>query len=140
MKNVRGYFVLLIKQYDSTMYVTDYHYTPWCIAEEKYCRYNRQDKIKKFDTYSEAEQFRNVLLVSRPQSFSDRQCEIAYLTTPSVFDDSTQLEMLTRFVKVAGEEDALMFDRRQQRAESGIIEAGRVPWWNYKEFDAIYNQ
>ena len=136
MKKVKGFFVIVIKQFDTTMFNADYHYTPWCIAFDKYCRFENVEKMIKFDTYVEAEQHAKEIDVD---STHNRELEIVYLTTPGADDDATRDSQLCNWVQVGGEIDALHYDIMQaQGGETGQKPKKEVPGWDTTQFSSIY--
>lgn len=134
MKKVKGYFVLIVKQFDCTMPGADFHYTSWCVAVNKFCRYTKTDKIRKFSTYEEAQRYAKEqdMLTSH-----DRALEVAYLTTPSWKQESCNAH-LTNWVQITSEQDALLFDEDQKNGNnSTLIEKNAEPW-NSKAFSSIF--
>lgn len=132
-KQVRGYFVILIKQFDDTMFGAEYHYTPWCIAHTKYCRFHRVDRIKKFDLYEDAQKHIDEI---RPTNSHDRDYEIAYLTYSS--PDSHQLN---NWLQIKGEADAIEFDQQQEKALTPTsMNVENVPLWDSTNFQSLFKQ
>lgn len=108
---MKGYFVLIIKQFDDTMFGADYHYTPWCIGEHKYCRCRNTKKLRKFSSFVEA---RNYICQTEHINSHDRELEIAYLTTQKATDNAGSTSTLTCWVQIQCEEDAMAHDRKQK--------------------------
>ncbi len=136
MKKVKGFFVIVIKQFDTTMFDTDYHYTPWCIAFDKYCRSKHAEKMMKFNTYAEAEQY---IKDTEIDTTHDRVLEIAYLTTLHTDDDSSDDTQLKNWIQIKGEEDAFSYDI-EQRQGNHICQKleEKVPSWDSNQFSSIY--
>ncbi len=137
-KTVKGFYVAIIKQYDDTMFGADYHYTPWCIADTKYCRMTRTDKIRKFSTYKDAKEFISSESISNTH---DRQLEIVYLTTLLHSDDENDSSQLKNWIQVSGEQDAHNFDKRQREfrgIETVVCDSHIVFDWDSTEFHSIF--
>lgn len=129
-KRVKGYFVILIKQFDDTMCGAEYHYTPWCIANNKYCRFHKVEKIKKFDFYEDAKKH---IAEIAPNNSHDRAYEIAYLTS------NTQTGELNSWVKIECEDNAVEYDHLQ--ADSTKInndKPSNTPSWDSTSFDSLF--
>lgn len=136
MKKVKGFFVIVIKQFDTTMFDADYHYTPWCIALDKYSRFEHVDKLMKFDTYAEAEQY---IKETEVDITHDRILEIVYLTTPNADDDPNDDSILCNWLRVKGEEDALNYDLEQAQGNHTLQKPEKkVPHWDTTQFSSIY--
>lgn len=136
MKKVKGFFVIVIKQFDTTMFDADYHYTPWCIAFDKYCRFDNIEKMMKFDTYVDAEQYAKDVEVDTTH---DRILEIAYLTTTNADDDADNDSLLCNWLQVKAEEDALDYDIRQKQGRHlDQVQGEDVPGWDSTKFSSLY--
>lgn len=138
MKKVKGFFVIVIKQFDTTMFDADYHYTPWCIALDKYCRFEDVEAMIKFDTYPEAEQYAKDVEVD---STHDRILEIVYLTTPNAEDDVENDTLLKNWVQINGELDALEYDAKQsQGLHNYHSPKEKTPRWDTKKFSSLQQE
>ncbi len=136
MKKVKGFFVIVIKQFDTTMFDADYHYTPWCIAFDKYTRFEHVEKLMKFDAYAEAEQY---IKETEVDVTHDRMLEIVYLTTSNADDDSSNDSQLCNWLQVKGEEDALNYDIEQAQGNHTYQKPEKkVPSWDTNQFSSIY--
>ncbi|CAG36809.1 hypothetical protein [Desulfotalea psychrophila] len=136
MKKVKGFFVIVIKQFDTTMFGADYHYTPWCIAFDKYCRFEHIEKMMKFNTYAEAERYAKEADVDTTH---DRMLEIAYLTTPNAADDANNDTQLCNWLQVRGEEDALNYDIKQaQGIHTRQKPKEEVADWDTTKFSSLH--
>lgn len=138
MKQVKGFFVLIVKQFDSTMPSSDYHYTTWCIAENEYCRFYHTDELKKFVTYEEAERFAQQYLENTTH---DIQLEIAYLTTTG-WTRNPVGDNLNHWIQVSSEQEAVDYDVLQKK-ETSTAEFDPlhedVCWWDTTQFHSIYS-
>lgn len=137
-KTVKGFFVVIIKQYDDTMFGADYHYTPWCIADNKYCRMTRTDKIRKFSTYNDAKKYLSSASISNTH---DRQLEIVYLTTLLHGDNENDSSQLINWIQISGEQDAQNFDNLQKESrwvEDVVCNSDIVFDWDSTEFHSIF--
>lgn len=137
MRKVKGFFVIIVKQFDSTMFDADYHYTPWCIALHKYCRFDNVKKMKKFVTYVDAEQYVQKI---KNITVQDRILEIAYLTTARLDDDAENDSLLCNWIQINGEEDALQYDLRQAQGLHIDKEKKDVPYWDSTQFSSLYKE
>ncbi len=135
MKRVKGYFVLVIKQFDDTMFGADYHYTTWCIGWQKYCRFKKTEKLRKFETYKEAASFQ---LADAAVNSHERCLEIVYLTTAEYSMDEKLSENLTKWVQIGSEEDAEAFDMRQKEGQIPLKSTTRTPEWDSTQFSALF--
>lgn len=137
-KVVKGFFAVIIKQYDDTMFGADYHYTPWCIADNKYCRFTRTDKIRKFSTYKDAQEYTSSESTSNTH---DRQLEIVYLTTLLHGDNESDSAQLKNWIQVSGEQDAQDFDKLQKKSKrvEFVYNSNTVFDWDSTEFRSIFN-
>jgi len=138
MKKVKGFFVIVIKQFDTTMFDADYHYTPWCIAFDKYCRFDDIEKMMKFDTYAEAEQYAKGIEVNTTH---DRILEIAYLTTPNAEDNPYHNSELSNWLQISEEQDALNYDIKQARGlHIHHKQQKNVSDWDTTEFSSLHKE
>ena len=137
MKRVKGYFILVIKQFDDTMFGADYHYTPWCIAEHKYCRFQKTEKLRKFSSFAEAREYS---CQNESTNSHDRELEIAYLTTQAATDDEKDVKTLTCWVQVHCEEDAEAHDLRQANQHISQTDLAHVKSerWNSTSFASVF--
>lgn len=135
-KVVKGFFVVIIKQHDDTMFGADFHYTPWCIADDKYCRFTRIDKTRKFPTYEDAQKY----ISSSSSNTHNRQLEIVYLTTFLHSDDEKLNTFLNNWIQVSSGQDALDFDRLQTESKytEGVYDSNTVFDWDSTEFRSIF--
>lgn len=138
MKRVKGYFVLVIKQFDDTMFGADYHYTPWCIANHKYCRFQKTEKLRKFNSFTDA---RNYIDQTEPSNSHDRELEIVYLTTQEANDNEKDVKTLTCWVQIQCEEDAEAHDLRQTNQHISQPDLAQVKSerWNSTSFASVFN-
>ncbi len=137
MKRVKGYFVLILKQLDDTMYGTDYHYTTWVVANNMFCRQNQAQKIKKFETFKEAERWIAQDLLNNSH---ERTFEIAYLTTINWDDDANNSKKLKNWIQISSEEDALIFDVQQEKnfGTKTPTMNNDTHFWDSTQFSSIY--
>lgn len=135
MKRVKGYFVLVIKQFDDTMFGADYHYTSWCIGWKKYCRYNNTKKLRIFETYQEAKSFK---LRNEASNSHERCLEIVYLTTAEHSQDERLTENLTRWVQIDSEQDAVEFDQNQKTGQLETCSEIRAQQWDSTQFSSLF--
>lgn len=141
MKRVKGYFVIIIKQFDDTMFGADYHYTPWCIAHKKYCRFHQTARIRKFPSFSEAEQYSKN--TTQTNNSHDRELEIAYLTTARTEDDPNNHTQLINWVQITSENDALIYDRKQAASYTLVTDQAKRAnneAWDSNSFSAVFSQ
>ncbi len=132
-KQVKGYFVILIKQFDDTMFGAEYHYTPWCIAHTKYCRFHKVEKIKKFDSYEDAQRYIDTI---RPTNSHDRDYEIAYLTY-----NPSDNQRLSNWVQITGEADAINYDQQHEKNNNhSSSRDSHVPLWDSTNFNSLFKQ
>lgn len=138
MKQVKGFFILIVKQFDSTMPSSDYHYTTWCIANTEYCRFYHADELKKFDSFEEAERFGNQYVQNTSH---DIKLEVAYLTTTGLERNPTDSN-LNHWVQVSSEQEAVDYDVLQKK-EPTTTEfdppTEDVCWWDTTQFHSIYS-
>lgn len=139
MKRVKGYFVIIIKQFDDTMFGADYHYTPWCIAHKKYCRFHKTEKIKKFCSFSEATQY---IKEDIDTNSHDRELEIAYLTTVKAEDNENDHSQLINWIHISCENDALNYDLKQAsyNGDTNQTQQPSAEAWDSNSFSAIFSQ
>lgn len=137
MKRVKGFFVLIIKQFDDTMFGANYHYTTWCIGWQKYCRFSHVEKLRLFDTYESALQYKKL----DEKANSHKRClEIAYLTTAQYSAKEPEPKQLTKWVQINSEEDAVFFDQQQLKGQTKTKNiATRAPTWDSNEFSSIFS-
>jgi len=138
MKRVKGYFILVIKQFDDTMFGADYHYTPWCIAKDKYCRSHNTEKLRKFSSFAAAKEY---ICQTEPTNSHDRELEIAYLTTQKVPDNQEDSSTLTSWVQIQCEEDAIAHDHRQKNQHLSQVDVEQVKSqrWNSTCFASVFS-
>lgn len=132
-KQVRGFFVILIKQFDDTMFGAQYHYTPWCIAHTKFCRFHKVDRIKKFDLYKDAQTYIKEI---RPNSSHDRDYEVAYLTY-----NSSDNQLLNTWVQIRNEADAVEYDQHlSNKVHQTSLNNANIPSWDSTNFQSLFKQ
>lgn len=135
-KKVHGWFVIVLKQHDDTMCGSDYHYTSWCIGNDKYCRLSKKSRIRKFPSYNQA--VKEVISLTRSTS-SLHAFEIVYLTTKTYEQDSKIDENLSCWLQIESEQDALEYDLNQQR-EKLAAPSEKVPFWDSTNFYSIFTR
>lgn len=138
MKNVKGFFVIVVKQFDTTMPGADYHYTSWCIAQNEYCRFYHTEDLKLFDSYDDAASFAEDRLANLTH---DVKFEIVYLTTTE-WEDEAALDNLNHWIQVSNEQEAVDYDVLQKSGEA-VDEfdpaTDDISWYDTTQFHAIYS-
>ena len=73
---IRGAFVIFVSNYRDTQYGSASYHAEWCVATKKYCLSNNSEKIRKFDSYEEAQAYIDSLTSKYKKN---REHEIRYM-------------------------------------------------------------
>ena len=56
-KLVKGFFAIAVEGYYDTQYGHSSYPSMWCVGLKRYCNSSNTDKLRKFDSYEDAQQY-----------------------------------------------------------------------------------
>ena len=76
-KLVKGFFAIAVEGYYDTQYGHSDYPSVWCVGVKRYCNSSNTDKIRKFDSYEDAQEYIDKI---NPKYKKNRNHTIMYVT------------------------------------------------------------